>query len=75
MLTYKFLKYELEELWWDEPDSMIEFSLSIIQSILVVVIGIIPLIIDIILSPLEILGIIIWNIKYKKKRVRRYKTK
>lgn len=75
MLTYKFLKYELEELWWREPDGMIEYSLNVVHSVLSVVIGIVPLIIDILLSPLEIIGMIIWCIRNKKKRVRRSRTR
>ena len=69
MLAFCFMRYWLGEIWFFKIDDMVDYVFRFIKSIL----GIIPVIflipVDIILSPIEIVAIITYCIKNKKKKV------
>ena len=63
MLAFHFIKYWLFEIWFWESANIFEFVENSLKTIFTLITGLLILIVDLILGPIEIIAIIIYNIK------------
>lgn len=68
MLVYHFIKFWIGEIWFFEEKDIIDYVEKMIATVFGVIPAIFIVMIDVLLSPIEIIAIIIY-------KVRRYKTK
>ena len=68
MLVYHFIKFWIGEIWFFEEKDIIDYVEKMIATVFGVIPAILIVMIDVLLSPIEIIAIIIY-------KVRRYKTK
>ena len=73
MCCFYWITRMLFEVWWHEPDNPGWFALVLFISFLIIILGIIFALVDLLISPFEIIAFIIWKIYKKNKEKRRRK--